>query len=185
MPVERKDTKQLLTESVKQLAVKKTINKIHVADITRNCSMSKSNFYHHFADKYELISYIINKAVDEKVPDKHMSLQEFISQVLDILEEEAQFYSNVLSNTLVDYPHHAFFHESLDSKIKEFIVRNCMTIKPDRQLDLILHVYLAGVTAAMCSHVINHRKSREELMNAFVIAIPDSLRPYIHTDSMA
>ena len=185
MPIERKDTKQLLTESVKQLAVKKTINKIHVAEITRNCSMSKSNFYHHFADKYELISYIINKAIDEKVPDSHMSLEEFISQILDILEEEASFYSNVLSNTLVDYPHHAFFHESLDSKMKNLIVRNCMTIVPDCELDLILHVYLAGVTAAMCSHVINHRKSRQDLMAAFVVAIPDSLRPYIHTSIMS
>jgi AcrR family transcriptional regulator len=67
MTILRKTPKQLLTESLKELASKNTINKICVTDIARNCSMSNSNFYHHFADKYELIAYIINNEIDEKI----------------------------------------------------------------------------------------------------------------------
>ncbi len=184
MPIERKDAKQLLTESVMELAEKKTINKIGVAEIARNCRMSNSNFYHHFSSKYELISYIINTAIDERIDFEPMSLQCLFSELLDILEEEPVFYTNVLSNTLVEYPNHAFFHEALDAKIKDLIITNCMYKKPDRHDDLILHVYLAGITAAMCSHLINHRLGREELMEAFIVAMPDRLRPLMHMKEM-
>lgn len=181
MPIIRKDAKQLLTESVKELAAKKTINKICVTEIARNCSMSNSNFYHYFSDKYELISYVINNEIDDRISLEEMTLHELFTQLLDMMEGNQKFYSNILANTLIEYPHHAFFHETLDSKVKDLIVSNCMTIIPEDQMDLTLHVYLAGITAAMCSHVINHRKSRTDLMDAFMVAIPDTLRPYIST----
>ncbi len=184
MTILRKTPKQLLTESLKELASKNTINKICVTDIARNCSMSNSNFYHHFADKYELIAYIMNNEIDEKIGYEAMNLQTFVEQMLDILEADNAFYSNVLSNTLFEYPNHAFFHETLDPKIKDLIVTNCIVMSLDNKTDLLLHVYLAGITAAMCSHVINHRRSREDLMDAFMIAIPDKLLPYVRTENV-
>lgn len=184
MAIIRKDAKQLLTESVRELATKKTINKICVTEIARNCSMSNSNFYHHFRDKYELISYVIHNQIDDRINPEEMSLDELFNEFLDMMEDDQQFYANILANTLTEYPHHGFFHETLDSKVKDLIITNCMSIIPQNQLDLTLHVYLAGITAAMCSHIINHRKSRTDLMDAFMVAIPDSLRPYITTDNI-
>ena len=93
-----------------------------------------------------------------------------------------QFYTNILENTLVEYPNHAFFHETLDPKIKEIIISNCMNSVPNDQLDLTLEVYLAGITATMCTHVISGRSSRRELMNAFITAIPDKLKPHINAE---
>jgi hypothetical protein len=69
----------------------------------------------------------------------------------------------------------------LDTHIKNMIVTNCMSIVPEDGMDLTLQVYLSGITGLMCSHVLNHRMSQRELLNAFVAAIPDSLKPYINT----
>ena len=182
MAIIRKDARQLLTESVKELASKKTINKIAVTEIARNCSMSTSNFYYYFSDKYELVSYIINNEIDGRISHCKMSLTELLTQFLDLMEGNQQFYTNILENTLVEYPNHAFFHETLDLKIKEIIISNCMNSIPNDQLDLTLEVYLAGITATMCTHVISGRSSRRELMNAFITAIPDKLRPHINAE---
>jgi AcrR family transcriptional regulator len=179
MTIKRKDARQLLTESVKELAAKKTINKICVAEIARNCSMSNSNFYHYFSDKYELISYVIGEEIDHRISDKVMTLNELFIEFLDMMEDNRQFYSNVLVTTLSEYPNHAFFHETLDTKVKNLIVSNCMSIIPGKKLDLTLNVYLAGITAIMCNHIIYQRGTRTELMDAFMVAVPASLRPYI------
>ncbi len=182
MTITRKDARQLLTESVKELASRNPINKISVTEIARNCSLSTSAFYYYFSDKYELISYVINREIDEQVSSMRMPIQEFLANLIDLMEGEQQFYSNILENTLMDYPNHAFFHEMLDTRIKKMIITNCMSIIPKEDLDMILQVYLAGITALMCSHVISHRMSRSDLLDAFVAAIPDRLKPYINTE---
>lgn len=181
MTITRKDARQLLTESVKELASRNPINKISVTEIARNCSLSTSAFYYYFSDKYELVSYVINSEIDEQVKNGCMPIQEFLAHLLEMMESEQQFYSNILENTLVDYPNHSFFHEMLDTHIKNMIVTNCMSIVPEDGMDLTLQVYLSGITGLMCSHVLNHRMSQRELLNAFVAAIPDSLKPYINT----
>ena len=181
MAITRKDAKQLLTESVRELAEKKTINKICVTEIARNCDMSTSNFYYYFSDKYELIAYVICSEIDERVSHTEMPIQDLLFEFIEMMDGSRNFYTNILASILMEYPNHLFFHEMLDSKIKDLIVTHCMNSRPSDQTDLILHVYLAGLTAAICSHVINHRKSRSDLMDAFITAIPDTLRPMINT----
>ena len=54
--MKRKTTKEILTESFREIAEMKPINKITVRDITDNCGYSPATFYRHFKDKYELIA---------------------------------------------------------------------------------------------------------------------------------
>ena len=167
-----------MVESIKELALKKTVNKIHVSDITRNCQMSSSSFYHYFGDKFELISYILNKEIDRRIGDaEDMSLNLLYDTILDILDEDRQFYANVLINTLNDYPNHAFFHAALDGKISDLIESECMNQRLSKDLELTLQVYLAGVTAAMCRYITGSTLRRNELVRAFIVAIPDRLKP--------
>ena len=52
----RKTTKEILGESLHELAHSKNVDKITVKEITDNCEMSPGTFYHHFHDKYDLIA---------------------------------------------------------------------------------------------------------------------------------
>lgn len=58
--IRRKTTKELLGESIHELAQKKPVDKITVREITDNCGMAPATFYRHFHDKYELIAWIYN-----------------------------------------------------------------------------------------------------------------------------
>ena len=178
MSVERKETRDLLVESLRDLTASKTINKIYVAEIARNCSLSSSTFYHYFNDKYELISTVINEQIDKKLSEDDCDgIDHFFSCLFDVMDEDRVFYANVISNMEYDYPNHAFFHVTLDSKIRNIIVEKCMKEKPGGHTELLLQVYLAGITAALCSHTISRPRKKDDLMRAFVDTIPMTLQP--------
>ena len=49
--IRRKTTKEILGESIHELAAKKPVDKITVREIVENCGLSSASFYHHFHDK--------------------------------------------------------------------------------------------------------------------------------------
>ncbi len=70
----RQTTKELLAASFLELAQKKPIDKITITQITDNCGMSQPTFYHHFRDKYDLISFIhsenLSRIIAEAAEDR-------------------------------------------------------------------------------------------------------------------
>ncbi len=51
-------TKLALANSLKELMLKKSFDKISISDITNNCHLNRQTFYYHFQDKYELMNWI-------------------------------------------------------------------------------------------------------------------------------
>lgn len=52
------ETKELLANSLKELLKDNSFTEIGVRDIAKNCGVSRTAFYNHFQDKYDLISWI-------------------------------------------------------------------------------------------------------------------------------
>lgn len=55
--MKRKTAKEILTESFREVAKTKPIDKITIQDIVDNCGYSPATFYRQFDDKYELIAW--------------------------------------------------------------------------------------------------------------------------------
>lgn len=55
--MKRKTAKEILAESFREVANRKTIDKITIKDITENCNYSPATFYRQFSDKYDLIAW--------------------------------------------------------------------------------------------------------------------------------
>ena len=51
-------TKELLADSLYEIARQKSFDKITIQDIVADCGMSSSTFYRHFRDKYDLAKWI-------------------------------------------------------------------------------------------------------------------------------
>ena len=51
-------TKLLLEESLKKLLLHKTIDKITINDLTKDCGISRMSFYYHFKDIYDLAEWV-------------------------------------------------------------------------------------------------------------------------------
>ncbi len=49
----------LLSESFKEIAVTKPIEKITIKEITDKAGVIRPTFYNHFQDKYELLEWIV------------------------------------------------------------------------------------------------------------------------------
>lgn len=61
--IKNKSTKILLAESLKELAKIKSVEKITVKEIIKNCRLTKTTFYNHFRDKYDLIVWIYSEPI--------------------------------------------------------------------------------------------------------------------------
>lgn len=88
-------TKEALAKSLKELLIQRPLDKISVKDITEHCGMSRNNFYYHFQDKYELISWIFYNDISKKVEtydDSSKFLEDSFSSVCECLYKERDFY---------------------------------------------------------------------------------------------
>lgn len=56
-------TKKAIAGSLKELMRKKSLEKITVSDIVKNCGLNRQTFYYHFKDKYDLVNWIFNKEI--------------------------------------------------------------------------------------------------------------------------
>ena len=54
-------TKNLMADSLKNLMLTKTINKITVQEIVNDCTLNRRTFYYHFQDIYDLLGWMYKK----------------------------------------------------------------------------------------------------------------------------
>ena len=71
-------TKRALEQSLKNLLLKKPLNKITISDITEDCGINRMTFYYHFQDIPALIEEIITEQTKTiirhvlRMPEKHL-----------------------------------------------------------------------------------------------------------------
>lgn len=65
--VKKELTKDLLALSFKELIMKMPFEKITVKMITDGADVIRPTFYKHFQDKYEIIEYILEKEIKDKI----------------------------------------------------------------------------------------------------------------------
>ncbi len=88
-------TKHLIETQFKQMLERKNIKQISVNDICKRTMISRSAFYLHFRDKYDLLKYCLEKelkrwdtALDEK------NIEDFIAFTLDSVLAARNLYYN-------------------------------------------------------------------------------------------
>ena len=60
------DMNQIIYDSFYQLVIEKGVAQTTVADILNRSGVSRTTFYRHFQDKYELMSYGIKHFIDDQ-----------------------------------------------------------------------------------------------------------------------
>lgn len=51
-------TKENISDALKRLLQKKSLTKVTIADIARECGVTRMTFYYHFTDIYDLLLWI-------------------------------------------------------------------------------------------------------------------------------
>lgn len=90
-------TKRALAQSLKNLLLKKPLNKITINDIAEDCGMNRMTFYYHFKDIYDLVEWVCmedaRKALEEK--KTYDTWQQGFLQIFEVVQENKPFVMNV------------------------------------------------------------------------------------------
>ena len=90
-------TKRALEQSLKNLLLKKPLNKITVADIADDCGINRMTFYYHFKDIYDLVEWSCledaKRALDEK--KTYDTWPQGLLQIFEAVQENKPFIMNV------------------------------------------------------------------------------------------
>lgn len=94
-------TKLALANSLKNLMLNKPFDKIRVADIVGNCGVTRTTFYYHFKDKYDLMNWIY---YTETVPfmSAYQRVEDWTDGLRDLcyyMRGNKIFYFNALNTT--------------------------------------------------------------------------------------
>lgn len=84
-------TKKALAASLKRNMVLKSLSKVTVTDIIKDCNVNRKTFYYHFEDIYDLLKWILEQEAVEIVKkfDLMIDFKEAISFVINYVEENA------------------------------------------------------------------------------------------------
>lgn len=90
-------TKNALAQSLKNLLVKKSLNKITINDITDDCGINRMTFYYHFKDIYDLAEWTCLQEASKVVKENktHDTWQEGMLQIFYTVRENKLLIINV------------------------------------------------------------------------------------------
>lgn len=89
-------TKRLLSEALLALLQKHSFRKISVGDICEAAMVSRSAFYSHFADKYELLSQCMEESLRlQAVGAREQRMEEQIAELLTRVQENRRVLHNI------------------------------------------------------------------------------------------
>lgn len=173
------DTKELLANSIKELLRENSFTEICVRDIVKNCGVSRTAFYNHFQDKYDLISWIyrteseqICKGFDNK------EWREYHTKILEYMLKEREFYTNISSyqgqNNIQDYIT-SYVMGSMESHLK----RELGVTKLSEDIQTSLYMWNYTRTVLIFRWIRNAgNKSPKEMSNLICNCVPEPIRVY-------
>lgn len=183
--IDRKPTKNLLAESMKTLAKIKSVEKITIQDIVQNCGLTKTTFYNHFRDKYDLIVWIYAEPIKDivkKIDDKNFTLRDGITDILKYFVENKKFLLNVIKNTsgqnyflnYVSQIHFTAFYNHLKSKSDKPL--------PPR-IENLSKLYTFGTVQLICCWLIKEMPIPiDELAEILEAGLPEELKKILYED---
>jgi transcriptional regulator len=90
-------TKRALEQSLKNLLLKKPLNKITISDITEDCGINRMTFYYHFQDIYDLVEWSCLEDARKALAEKktHATWQQGFIQLFMAVQDNKPFIMNV------------------------------------------------------------------------------------------
>lgn len=179
----RKTTKELLTDSFVELAQRKPVNKITIADITSNCGLSAPTFYRYFKDKFDLIAWIYVLEAEKflgKIGENGYTWRDTVRDGMRYFAENRRFILNALKHTS---GRDSFIEQKtrLDLGYITGIMRKKLATEeiPDA-LMVTVKLYLYGAEHYLCEWLVDDMPLPWEEVAALMEAcVPEALRPYL------
>ena len=184
-------TKKKLATSLKKFMMSKSLNKITVTDIIKDCSVNRKTFYYHFADIYDLLKWILEQEAVEVVKkfDLMVDYKEAILFVINYVEDNAHILACAY-DTLGREEMRRFLYQDFISIVETIIgnVEKELGICMEEEFKLFLcNLYtesLAGILIEWFKSPQNHDEEQivEYLSIIFRSSLPEILKNSPNSD---
>lgn len=179
--MKRKNAKEILSDSFREIAESKPIDKITIRDITENCGYSSATFYRQFEDKYDLIAWTYTQDL-ERIMDgleyNDTSLSQVFFDVAYYYNDHREYLANLLMHTS---GYDSFVHNMTEihfNSLKTRILKGKQTM--DVQTEMFVRIYIHGSVRLTCEWILGRYKAGiEELVEVYDQSLPQPLRKYL------
>ena len=175
------DTKELLANSIKELLRENSFTEIGVRDIVKKCGVSRTAFYNHFQDTYDLVEWIFCENIIREVESllDHGMVQEAIKFLFTGIHRNRQFYSKLLQVTgqnCLEEVMGRHFYELFRKSIEQ---RGIKKLPKNRVLnvDTLSHYYTLGLLTSVKAWLLmgDEDISVDELTEAYEFLLTHSV----------
>ena len=165
---DRASTKKLIEQSFIELSNMKNVDKITIRDIVEHCGLTKTTFYNHFQDKYDLIVQIYAEPVKNIVNrfDANYGLREAIADVLNYSADNRRFIINALKNTSGQNSflyHVSKIHFTL---LRDFVRSKIGAARLPLRTEILLKLYAFGTVQLICEWLIKKCRCRSTILQS-------------------
>lgn len=182
------DTKFFLAESFKELSKKKSVDKITVKEIVKNCGLTPPTFYNHFQDKYALIEWIYSSAAKKimnKIGTDGYTWRDSLADGVDYFFANKDFFRNLMANTsgqtsFINYV------AQFNIKILSDYIKSSHNIKTlPEGVEISIKVYCYG-TVCMLFELITKSSSvsGKNFVRMLEESLPESLKEYLYKNAL-
>lgn len=181
--MKRKTAKEILAESFREIAEKKSVDKITVPEIVENCGYSKTTFYRLFQDKYDLMAWDYirrHKQIMDQTESADYEWKQTLLEGALLFKEQREYLKNLLLHT----SGYASFSKNMKRiHFDSFSKCVCDAIgvtELDLKTEMYVRTYCQGTVDLVCDWIMGkYDVTPEVLAEVFENCLPFPLRAYL------
>ncbi|MNW25900.1 HTH-type dhaKLM operon transcriptional activator DhaS [compost metagenome] len=183
--IKRIKPKELLAESLMELAKKHLIQSITVTDITENCQVSRQMFYYHFSSKYDLISWIYRDKAD-KIVEEYIEKEPWgkvAGRIIEFIKDDYIYFKKAFDDDTHLSFYNIIYNYTVECHTKHILKRTNKDILPAEVLFAIRFNAYGGVNVTRDWLENGMKETPSELGELIYSAMPSSISPYFEAAS--
>ena len=180
--ITRQTTKEILAESLKDLAQFKPVDKITVTELAKNCGLTSPTFYNHFRDKYDLMAWIYNRKVEASIKNfgRGDSFEDVICKWMEIILEDENFYINLLKNAVGQNSFRYTTNDHAINLLANWIKTQHNLHELPPEIFFCIRFFMRAVSEFVSDWALGKWEcSPREMAKFFVAAMPEPLKPLL------
>lgn len=175
------DTKEKIAKSFKELVFQKAFAKITITDIAKECAMTRENFYYHFHDKYDIVSWIFQEEIEKELSKSQLPFPEWFRMFIHKLNLDYGYYRKifkVIDMTMLEKD----IYRMLEKRIRVFVEA---TIHPSpwnnisAKKEFIVEFFTMSFQNWLISYVLSNEQTDEEKLAANLDCLFDQFLSFV------
>ena len=154
-------TKEIIARTFTELLDEKPMSKITVKDIVERCGVNRNTFYYHFRDKYDIMHWIFEQEIVEKLPSEEESFEMWFHTLFMNTCEDYKYYRKLIKNLSVEEVRsdlYKLFEHRVRLMVEECLDDSVWNLRKEKE-----DFTVAFFTEAFLGFYINYIREHEEI----------------------